>query len=415
MISRLPITGGTPIRVCLLSGPPYKDGRGFRFGDEWSFRSIPFRAVYNDYGSIEDVPPEDRVLVDLALAQFDRDAVELPLGENQYHDPPVTKGMPAERWWEALTEGRLRVRSSDTYEKVKVPAGVPTWRRVLKALLRAEAKGELPPGGTATRLAYGVVKVVFNGQWEKKTEWCEKLRPILERKYRVEVRHRYGLEWHREHMEKSPDPSPYTDVEYILAPKEGPFPPTNPHRERREQRFLKSLEGPVRHDPHAPIPVAWAFVREDVWQATLSLGGRELDWFPTPSVKQTKARLKAGIEKAIKSPVGQIIGVGYLLENDLHDLKTTPPFVQGIADEVAELAKQTRDGKVTAKTYGHALTKLSEFIVVRYVMLGACIPPVPTYGGPQDGAWDTQAALHAALAPVVAGAVKKQSWEEDEP
>ena len=108
LLSHLPVTGGTPVRVCLLSSSPY--AHSDRHGEAWSFRSIPFRAEYNDYGSIENVHPEDQILVDLALAQFNRDAIEIPQGDNPYHDPPVTKGMPAEGWWDALWEGRLRVR-----------------------------------------------------------------------------------------------------------------------------------------------------------------------------------------------------------------------------------------------------------------------------------------------------------------
>lgn len=46
LLSHLPIVGGTPIRVCLLSS-----GSGWhpdRHGEAWAFRSIPFRAEYND-------------------------------------------------------------------------------------------------------------------------------------------------------------------------------------------------------------------------------------------------------------------------------------------------------------------------------------------------------------------------------
>ena len=135
LLSHLPVVGGTPIRVCLLSSSPYDHSD--RHGEAWSFRSIPFRAKYNDYGSIKDIVPEDEVLVDLAIAQFNRDAVEIPQGMNPYHDPPVTRGMPAEDWWNALWEGRLQVQESwGQTLKVKVPKGVPTWRRVAKLLAR---------------------------------------------------------------------------------------------------------------------------------------------------------------------------------------------------------------------------------------------------------------------------------------
>lgn len=430
MISRLPITGGTPIRVCLLSASPYGP-KGIRFGNDWSFRSIPFRAEYNDYGSIENVPAEDRVLVDLALAQFDRDAVEVPQGKNPYHDPPVTRGMPEEAWWNALTEGRLRVRSDDEVEKLKVPRGVPTWRRAGKILRRAEAAGVIPTGGTAIRVAYGMVKVVFNGNYTKKGEWCEALRPLLERKYRVTERYEYGLKHQQDvisHHEKlAREYVPGTNmqkpelewartasVQYELSPKEGPYPPVNPHRAKRDSDLLEGLETGHRRGSPKTVLVAWAFVREDVWQTVVSLGGTTRDYEKEPSVAETKERLRAGIDEVFSMALHlKRIRAGYLLENELHELKTTPPFFQGVADGVADLGGRFRDGSVTPEAYDHALTSLAEFVVVKSIARGVCITTAPTHGGPQDGAWEAQAAFHNALTPVVAKALKDHSYGEE--
>ena len=196
LLSHLPVVGGTPIRVCLLSSSPYDHSD--RHGEAWSFRSIPFRAKYNDYGSIKDIVPEDEVLVDLAIAQFSRDAVEIPQGMNPYHDPPVTRGMPAEDWWNALWEGRLQVQESwGQTLKVKVPKGVPTWRRVAKLLARAHAAGKLPGKSIANRIAYGLVRVTYEGDYTQRGEWYAKVRPILERKYKVTERYEYGPKHHR--------------------------------------------------------------------------------------------------------------------------------------------------------------------------------------------------------------------------
>jgi len=45
------ITGGTPVRCLLLTASPFTDPHE----DRWSIRTPPLRAVYNDYGSIENI------------------------------------------------------------------------------------------------------------------------------------------------------------------------------------------------------------------------------------------------------------------------------------------------------------------------------------------------------------------------
>ena len=259
LLSHLPIPGGTPIRVCLLSSSPY--GHSDRHGEAWSFRSIPFRAEYNDYGSIENVHPEDQILVDLALAQFNRDAIEIPQGDNPYHDPPVTRGMPAAGWWDALWEGRLRVRESYGKPiKVKVPKGTPTWRKVAKLTARAVAKGKLIPGTTVNRVAYGIVRVTYHGDYQKRGEWYAAIRPILERRYKVTERYEYGPKYHKELLEKCPDNefAVYRDVWFEVCPKEGEYPPVSPAREIRTAQMVYAIEhrkGEVRGRPSSPSAV----------------------------------------------------------------------------------------------------------------------------------------------------------------
>lgn len=436
LISHLPITGGTPIRVCLLSSSPYGGGRD-RHGEAWSFRSIPFRAEYNDYGSIENVHPEDEVLVDLAIAQFNRDAIEIPQGDNPYHDPPVTRGMPAEGWWDALWEGRLRVR--ETYGrslKVKVPKGLPTWRRVAKLTNRAVAQGKLIPGSTPNRIAYGLVRVTYHGKWDDRGVWYAAIRPILERHYKVTERYEHGPKYHQELMEKCPDKdwAVYGDVWFEVSPKDGPYPPVSPARERREQTLLHAIENSngVIRGVRRTCDIGWAFIREDVWQAVLPLGGPNYTgWGDSPTVESEKAKLTDSIARAAESakmweeikaiPKGEgrasalldildgidlahLGGVKPCLEDKYPALNSSPPFMEGMAGQVSDLMNRLSTGTATREQGDRVVQAVAEYAVVRSIMSTVCIAPHPTHGGPQDGAWEAHVAFHNALTPVVLGA-----------
>lgn len=442
LISHLPITGGTPIRVCLLSSSPY--AHSDRHGEAWSFRSIPFRAEYNDYGSIENVHPEDQILVDLALAQFNRDAVEIPQGDNPYHDPPVTRGMPEEGWWDALWEGRLRVRES--YEKdafkVKVPKGIPTWRRVAKVTNRAVSKGELIPGSVVNRIAYGLVRVTYHGDYTRKGEWYKAIRPILERKYRVTERYEHGLEYHQEALQKCPDKDSavYGDVWFEVSPKDGPYPPVSPAREMRDQLLVRAIENgsATIRSGRRTCSIAWAFIREDAWQALLPLGGPNYTGRGnTPTVEGEKAELVDNMALASKSAATwekyralvkaaenltgaaredafaealadldytAHLGLKRCLEEKCPVLKSTPPYMEGMASQVSDMLDQLGAGTVTREQGDRVVQAVAEYAVVRSIMAVVCIAPRPTHGGPQDGAWEAHVAFHNALTPVVANA-----------
>ena len=421
LLSHLPVTGGTPIRVCLLSSSPYY-AHPDRHGEAWSFRAIPFRAEYNDYGSIENVHPEDQILVDLALAQFNRDAVEIPQGDNPYHDPPVTRGMPAEGWWEALWEGRLRVwEGYGEPRKVKVPKGTPTWRRVLKTTTRAVEKGKLIPGTIVNRIAYGIVRVTYHGDYSKRGEWYAAIRPVLERRYKVTERYENGPERHQELLEKCPDKdfAVYGDVWFEVAPKDGPYPPVNPARQMRDEALLKTLESPhSSRRARKSLCIGWAFIREDAWQATLPLGGPNYTgWGDSPTVESEKAKLSAALKKSMarKGPFETLgrYGTGYLMEIEFHSLKSTPPFVEGMAGQVSDLLGRLDAGTATLEQSDRVVQAVAEYAVISSVMSTVCVAPHPTHGGPQDGAWEAHVAFHNALAPVVAKA-DPYPPEEDE-
>lgn len=438
LLSHLPITGGTPIRVCLLCSSPYSHSD--RHGEAWSFRSIPFRAEYNDYGSIQNVHPDDQVLVDLAISQLNRDAVEIPQGDNPYHDPPVTRGMPAEGWWEALWEGRLQVW--DNYGaklKVKVPKGVPTWRRVKKFLDRAVAKGDLISGSVVNRIAYGMVRVTYHGQWEMRYEWYTAIRPILERKYKVTERYEHGLKYHEEmvaaadKLGEDPKVRASLDVWFEVAPKDGEYLPVNPARKMHDERLMTALENSMGapHRPRKKCDIAWAFIREDAWQAVLPMGGPNYTgWRNTPTVESSvekfrgsMARAKAAREsrdrilamrgddfaKALKEVQEKVPGFNLfdtpetIMQETFFSLDHLVPG-GGISSEISEMLQWMGSGRITPEQ-GEAVTRaFAEFNVIRSIASIVCIAPRPTHGGPQDGAWEAHVAFHNAMTPVVLNA-----------
>ena len=119
-ISHLPITNGDKVRVLFLgknsgamdpanplalTGGDNSRERCYST-DFWYPRNVPIRAAYYDYGQVKDV--EEGIVRDFTMAQLDRELVEMPLGENEYHDPAVSKGMDWDTMWDCAQEGRLR-------------------------------------------------------------------------------------------------------------------------------------------------------------------------------------------------------------------------------------------------------------------------------------------------------------------
>lgn len=104
--SGLGITGGTPVRCLLVTRSPYGDSEPRR---SWIVRTPPIRAVNNDYGSICDIHPDDKRIAELWLRGLREDAVEKGLGDNSYHDVPVSRDMSFDELLVAIQERRLEV------------------------------------------------------------------------------------------------------------------------------------------------------------------------------------------------------------------------------------------------------------------------------------------------------------------
>lgn len=103
-LSNLHITAGNQVYVFALEQNPHHD-RCYSTAF-WRPVMLPFLSVYNDYGGGEDSHKN----IDYVLAGLKRNLVEMPQGENEYHDIPVTaEAMNEELFFEAVHEGRLKV------------------------------------------------------------------------------------------------------------------------------------------------------------------------------------------------------------------------------------------------------------------------------------------------------------------
>lgn len=149
-ISQLPITPGTPVRVLFLGRCPYSmdpenemklgEGNNSREGcystDFWYPRTVPLKAVYDDYGCVRDV--ETGLALDILWKQLAEDLLEVPQGKNPYHDPPTAKGMNWDQMWDAATEGRLRVNGNyGSVDYGRTPDGEPDFRNTTPSKPRA--------------------------------------------------------------------------------------------------------------------------------------------------------------------------------------------------------------------------------------------------------------------------------------
>lgn len=173
-ISGLPIRAGDPVRFLLLTETAFKGETA-----PWFPRTFPLRARYNDYGSVEKVPQD--LGMKLWQEGLRRDLVPVGRGENPCHNVPTSKDMDWEALLEALWEDRVRVLSypevSVTVFPHTVPKGVPTMKRVRRALAKAGlyvVQQWLEEGYYVDKVRYGTIRVRWNGNgpnWMKDSEF----------------------------------------------------------------------------------------------------------------------------------------------------------------------------------------------------------------------------------------------------
>jgi hypothetical protein len=134
-ISQLPITPGTPVRVLFLAkcpyaidppnplvlGAEYNSREGCYSTDFWYPRTVPLKGEYGDYGEADKL--EEKLNLELFWAQLKADILEVPQGENEYHEPGTKPDMDWEHMWWMAYEGRLRVNGN--HGMIDYPADMP--------------------------------------------------------------------------------------------------------------------------------------------------------------------------------------------------------------------------------------------------------------------------------------------------
>lgn len=89
-ISELPIEAGDKVRYLLLSSNPYIEENIKCYSTGlWFPRTYPLQAVYNDYGSIDNVVQPN--LCQGFLDGLKLDMIEKGWGDNSVHDVPAKK------------------------------------------------------------------------------------------------------------------------------------------------------------------------------------------------------------------------------------------------------------------------------------------------------------------------------------
>lgn len=108
-LSNLPITSGTEVYVFVLEQSKITSDRCYTTA-LWSPLLLPFESVYDDYGGGEQ---SGGVAFDHIMQGISKSLVELPVGENEYHDIAVKcKGFGEKQFFESVHEGRLNITNS---------------------------------------------------------------------------------------------------------------------------------------------------------------------------------------------------------------------------------------------------------------------------------------------------------------
>ena len=274
-VSGLPIGAGDPVRFLLLTENPYHSPAEHTcyIDGHWIPRAYPIKAKYNDYGSIEDV--QGGPLQETILEGFKRDLIERGTGGNQCHDVPVRADMGLEGFLEALWEGRVLVKRNkdgldpegrakaveDFQARTDHHPGVPTLRSVREALTSAGlpvVDGNFAEGFLLDSEDFGFVCIRWGGH-TKSRGMLQQAQEVLAPLYATMIT--TGTESYHDGAELQTAPKPLLDITEVedksLYDKE-PAKFRYPYAFKRKER-------------DAPLHVAQAMIREDVWQAICSL------------------------------------------------------------------------------------------------------------------------------------------------
>lgn len=248
-VSGLPITPGMPVRYLLLTTNRKKRERENIFPlytTDWFMpRTFPLRAKYYDCGDLVDVQTGPQR--DVWMTCFQEDLVERGAGDNPCHDKAVFKDrLKFEDITDLIHEAVLYVEiwPGSTRDAAAprpdpqpdVASGIPNLHTV-RYLIEAEGHEVVPdwnrPGFLIAQSVHGEVTVRWS-QYGDKLPRLGEIRLALEKHYQVILVHGPMLRVF-----------PKYEAEYTYE------------------------HNPFQRDAHAAV--AKAFIREDVWQALLTM------------------------------------------------------------------------------------------------------------------------------------------------
>lgn len=143
-LSNLHITAGTPVYVFVLEET--RDRSNCYSTSLFSPLLLPFESVYNDYGGGEN---SSGPALNLIMDSIKKDLVEIPLGENKYHDIEVSKDkFNEELFFKAIHENRLAIQG---YRQTPINLSFTMFRKdIVDAILENREIEEYVGNGKGT-------------------------------------------------------------------------------------------------------------------------------------------------------------------------------------------------------------------------------------------------------------------------
>lgn len=379
-ISGLPIEAGDPVRYFLLTQNPYNDSPICYMHSLWFPRNFPLKAEYNDYGSVENI--QSGPLKDIWMEGFQKDLIEKGWGDNSCHDVPVSKDMSFDDLLNAITENRVYVRR-DMDDKTaslkasgyKLPAGIPTRKRVEKAIINAGFpiyKEGQQYGMMVNKVRNGEVRIRFQSwgdEYGKDVEYLEKIKACLA-EYAIMISAGTGQSAHL--------------AEMLVRPKPG----------------TDGFYG-VSKSKNSPLQINHAMIREDVWQALIKLSIN--DYKNLYSIEDYRTGIKKTYNKYIKSSKDEYRFIDLFNKKGYYGsqyvTQDTVPFTCGLAFHWKLLLEKN-------KIPYDVFDTIAEFAFIHDILMSVRHWWHPSYSvGPQCGEWNE----HVTFQKTILGIAKKIS------
>jgi len=400
-VSGLPIECGDEVRYLLLTKSPYSDSISCYIHDLWFPRGYPLRAVYNDYGSVEEIKSE--ALQQTWLDALKLDVIERGWGNNSCHDIDVHKEMDFGHLLAAIWEGRVHVSQdvpifpelgknaipSLTTHKQKLIEGVPTLENIKELALQG---GFTPFDGNHSKTTvmvdddqgYGRIRVRY-GTFGDGSEPLAKLESLAKAAgYAAMVTRGTGS---------------YANQAELLI---------RPNSKISKYHFSNDLSD-------KNLLVGQVMIREDIWQALITLETE--DWLG----KTVKLEAYRNSAEKIWDKLSGASNFSALDRITLRHSKEpysrvfcddVVPFTVGLATAFRVTSLKREELSEEDKTY--FLDSAAELAFIQSILANTRYQWRPSFSnGPQFGAWQQHANLLNAFKNVADKKVLEYAEEDD--